>query len=84
MGGDTLCQFYSARLFLRGFVFRPRRSIGGLDRLLRPKKKAPAENKPMTNSDRVGEGHGHDVDLSNQRELEGNDSSADQLAEKSQ
>lgn len=58
--------------------------IGGLDRLLRPKKKAPAENKPMTNSDRVGEGHGHDVDLSNQRELEGNDSSADQLAEKSQ
>ncbi|KMZ05335.1 uncharacterized protein Dsimw501_GD18372 [Drosophila simulans] len=58
--------------------------IGGLDIFLRPKKKTPVEIKPMTDSDRVGEGHGHDVDSSNQRELEGTESCADQLAEKSQ
>ncbi|XP_033164181.1 nose resistant to fluoxetine protein 6-like isoform X2 [Drosophila mauritiana] len=58
--------------------------IGGLDLFLRPKKKSPVEIKAMTDSDRVGEGHGHDVDSSNQRELEGTESCADQLAEKSQ
>ncbi|XP_043654319.1 nose resistant to fluoxetine protein 6-like [Drosophila teissieri] len=58
--------------------------IGGLDILLRPKMKAPAENKPTTVSEQVGEGNVDDVDSSNQRELEGTDSSADPLAEKSQ
>ncbi|EDW43346.1 GM23555 [Drosophila sechellia] len=58
--------------------------IGGLDLFLRPKKKSPVEIKPMTDSDRVGEGHVHDVDSSNQRELEGTKSCADQLTEKSQ
>ncbi|XP_039494711.1 nose resistant to fluoxetine protein 6-like [Drosophila santomea] len=58
--------------------------IGGLDILLRPKMKAPAEIKPTTDSAQVGEGHGVDVDSSNQRELEGADSTVETPVDKAE
>lgn len=56
--------------------------IGGLDILFRPKKEAPSEIKLMTDSDKVCESHGHDVDSSNQRELEGTESNVEKAAGK--